>query len=326
MKAIVIGSGSIGRRHVRNLCSLGVTGISLYDVKPERAASVAEECGVTAVRSIAEAFAQNPESAFICTPPVTHLPLARQAVAAGCHVFVEKPLTNQMDGVDELLVEAHGSRCLVYVGYNLRFHPGLVRLKQMLDHGTIGMPLGIRAEFGQYLPDWRPDEDYRASYTAKESLGGGIILDASHELDYIRWLAGAVESVSCASGRIGGLEMDAEDTAEIILKMRSGIIAQVHVDCTQRHYTRWCKVAGTEGTLIWDYLTGVRHYDAKTKRWQEDPIAVDPNFMYVKEVEHFLACARGEARPLVDGDSGKAVLAIALAAKRAAAEGREVTL
>jgi len=325
-RLLVIGCGSIGRRHLRNLRALGQSDILAFDTRAERAESVASEFGATAVQSVENGLTRKPGAVFVCTPPHLHLSLATQALAAGCHVFVEKPLSNLLDGVDDLLAEAERRSRMVCVGYNLRFHPGLSRLKKMLDRGSIGAPLGIRAEFGQYLPDWRPDEDYRAGYTAQESLGGGIILDASHELDYVRWLGGEVAGVSCLAGKLSGLDMDAEDTAEIVLRMSSDILAQVHVDCTQRHYTRWCKVAGTEGTLLWDYHGGIRHYDAKARQWHEEPMTVDPNLMYLREMEHVLACFRGEARPAVDGAAGRAVLAIALAAKRSARERREVTL
>lgn len=196
----------------------------------------------------------------------------------------------------------------------------------MLDEGIVGHPMNIRAEFGQYLPDWRPTQDYRQSYTAHAAMGGGIILDASHELDYVRWLGGEVESVSCAAGKFSGLEMDTEDMAEITLRIKGNLIAQVHMDCLQRDYVRTCKVVGEKGTLIWDFKQGVRHYDAATARWQDEPIAPDLNDMYVDEMKHFVSCARVEASPLVDGVTGKRVLELALAAKKSSCECREVRL
>lgn len=325
-RLLIVGCGSIGRRHLRNLRALGVTDLLVFDIRTDRMASAAAECGASVAHSPMEAYNWRPDAVFVCTPPHLHLSHAGEAVAAGCHLFVEKPLADRLDGVDELLAEAECRGRILAVGYNWRFHPGPARLKQMLDQGLIGESLSIRAEFGQYLPDWRPAEDYRTTYTARASEGGGIILDASHELDMIRWLGGEVQSVWCAAGKVSGLEMDAEDTAEITLRMRRGFFAQVHVDCVQRGYTRTCKVTGTEGTLVWDAAFGVRHYDAKAKVWHEEPIGVEPNSIYFEEMAHFLACLRGEARVLVDGAAGRAALAIAMAAKRSAVERREVGL
>ncbi len=326
MKILVVGCGSIGARHIRNLRTLGITDIGVVDSLAARAQEVARTLGVQQYRQMDEGLAGKPDSVLVCTPPHAHIPIARQAVSGGCHVFIEKPLSDTLEGVDELLTDAACRGRIIYVGYNLRFQGGRSGLKQRLDGAVIGRPMNIRAEFGQYLPDWRPAQDYRQSYTARAAMGGGIILDASHELDYVRWLGGEVESVLCATGKLSALEMDAEDMAEITLCIKGNIIAQVHLDCLQRIYVRTCKVVGEKGTLIWDLKQGVRHYVAATARWQDEQIAPDLNDMYVEEMKHFLSCVRGEASPLVDGVTGKRVLELVLAAKKASCERREVRL
>jgi predicted dehydrogenase len=233
-------------------------------------------------------------------------------------VFIEKPVASELVGVGELVAEARRQHRVLYVGYNLRFHAGLIKLKSLLDEGVIGKLLMIRAEVGQYLPDWRPTQDYRQGYNVSAAMGGGIILDASHELDYVRWLGGEVQSVFCAAGHLSDLEMETEDAAAIVLHLANGVIAEVHLDCIQRGYARSCKLIGTHGTLIWDFKEGVRWFEGATKAWQEFKIMPEPNEMYVEEMRHVLACVRGETAPLVDGVSGQRVLEIALAAKRSA--------
>jgi len=326
MQILIVGCGSIGERHMRNLRTLGVADIGVVDPLTARVDEAVRKLGARRHRQLGEGLASKPDAVLVCTPPHAHTSVARQAISAGCHVFIEKPLANMLEGIDELLAEAACRGRIIYVGYNLRFHAGLRRLKQRLDEAVIGRTMNIRAEFGQYLPDWRPTQDYRQTYTAHVAMGGGIILDASHELDYVRWLCGEIESVSCAAGKLSGLEMDTEDMAEITLRIKGNLIAQVHLDCLQRDYVRTCKVVGEKGTLIWDLKQGVRHYDAATARWQDEPIVPDLNDMYVKEMEHFLSCVRGEASPLVDGVTGKRVLELALAAKRSSREHCEVRL
>lgn len=326
ISAFVIGCGSIGQRHIRNLRRLGHGAILAYDPISARLGEVVRLHEGTPCCSIEEGLERKPTVVLICTPPNLHVPIARQAISAGCHVFVEKPLSDSLSGVDELLAEADYGRRIICVGYSLRFHEGIRWMKRALDEGVIGPMMNIRAEFGQYLPDWRPTQDYRQSYTAHAAMGGGIILDASHELDYVRWLCGEVESVSCVAGTLSMLDMDTEDVAEITLRIKGNLIAQVHLDCLQRDYVRTCKVVGEKGTLIWDFKQGVRHYDAPTARWQDEPIPPNLNDMYVEEMKHFVSCARGEASQLVDGVTGKRVLEIALAAKKSSRERCEVSL
>ncbi len=182
----------------------------------------------------------------------------------------------------------------------------------------------VRAEFGQYLPQWRAAQDYRAGYNAHNEMGGGIILDGSHELDYVRWLGGEVDTVYCAAGHLSRLEMNAEDGAEITLRMVDGVIAEIHLDCIQRGYSRNCKALGEEGVLVWDFKEGVRCLNGDGGTWQHFPIAPDPNEMYLEEMRHFLKVVKGECLPAVDGATGKRILEIALAAKESAKHGEEV--
>jgi predicted dehydrogenase len=325
LKVLTIGCGSIGQRHIRNLRALGVASIGAYDLITEQLDWVAREYNVFPYSSVEAGLASRPDAVLICTPPYLHTLVAQQAVDAGAHVFVEKPIAHTLDGLDNLLRTVDERRCVLYVAYNLRFQAGLRKLKDLLDSGAIGKPFAIRAEVGQYLPDWRPGQDYRTGYNVNIAMGGGIILDASHELDYVRWLCGEVESVHCTAGHLSDLEMDTEDTAAITLRFSNGMIGQVHLDCVQRGYARNCKIIGAEGTLSWEFKEGVRHL-LPDKTWHVYPIAPDPNEMYLAEMRHFLSCVRGEEKPLVDGATGKRVLEIALAAKRSAVMGEQIAL
>jgi len=323
MKVLVVGSGSIGRRHMRNLRALGIQHLAACDPDPDRLAPMVTELGIQPFADFDKAMtATKPDFVFVCTPPVFHVPQALRAVQAGAHVFVEKPLSHTLDGVDELIAEAETRQRVVQVGYNLRFHPGLQKVKQLVEDGIIGQILWTRVEVGQYLPDWRPWQDYRQSYTARRELGGGIILDASHELDYIMWLLGQPSEVMCMAGKVSALEVDVEDCATVLLRFASGAHADVHMDFVQRGYARSCKLAGERGTIIWDSPAHqVRIYQAETDSWETIPYISDSNEMYVAEVQHFLGCVDQAMTPLVDLKQAKTVLKVALAAKSAAAQG-----
>ncbi len=326
MKTAIIGCGSIGQRHARNLLTLGESDLVVYDPMPGRASEFAASCGIRAADTLEDAMALRPDVVWVCTPPHLHTDVAARAVEARAHIFIEKPIASSLEGIDQLLEKVRSRGVVLYVGYNLRFQAGMAKTKELLGSGVIGRLLMIRAEAGQYLPDWRPTQDYRAGYITRRSTGGGIILDASHEIDYVRWLAGEVESVYCVAAHLSALEMETEDSAAIILRMAGGVIGEIHLDCIQRGYTKNCKLIGDAGTLVWDFKDGIRLLRAGAMEWEQFPMAPDVNDMYIKETRHFLQCVRGEATPLVDGETGRRILAVALAARDSAERRQQVTL
>jgi len=323
MLILVVGCGSIGERHIRNLQSLFAGEILVHDTDIKRLAFIKEKYQVRTYANLDDALKRHVDAFIIAVPPALHIPFALKGVEHGAHLFIEKPISHKLEGVDTLLEQAKTKGLVVFVGYNFRFHPGLRLVKELLDDGKIGKVLSARMEAGQYLPDWHPWQDYREMYTVRKEIGGGIILDSSHELDYTRWLLGEVREVCCFAGKLSSLEVETEDTAEIILKFESGAIAGVHLDFVQRGYSRSCKLIGEEGTIIWDYPgKKVSIFTAKTSHWEEIKVETEPNDMYLEEMRHFINCINGEERPEADGATAKRVLEIALAAKESAQHGK----
>ena len=325
-RVLVIGCGSIGKRHIGNLLKLEAGEVLTCDVRAERRAEAAERYGIETFSTLSEALARGPHAVVVAVPPSLHVPVAIEAAERGCHLFIEKPLAAGMERIGELIDIVKRRGLVTLVGCNMRFHPGLVRVKELLDGGAVGAVLSARAAFGQYLPDWHPYEDYRAGYSARRDLGGGIILDAIHEIDYLRWLAGEMQSVACFAGRLSSLEIETEDTAALLLRFANGAIGEIHVDYVQRAYSRSAEIIGEQGTIRWDYTAhAVRCYSAVDRCWRAfcDPVTWEPNDMYLDEMRHFLRCLDGAETPAVDIINAKQVLEIALAAK-AAAENRRV--
>lgn len=319
MKMLVIGCGSIGERHIRNLKGLSVGEIIACDTDRKRLSAIGKKYRIQTCTNFEWALDKNVDAALVCTPTNTHIPIARKVIEHGVHVFIEKPFSHNLNGVDRLIKRARRKNLIILVGYNLRFHPGLRLVKKMLEDGKIGRVLLARAEFGYYLPDWRPWQDYRKSYTARRALGGGIILDASHEMDYIRWLLGDIEEVSCFADKLSNLEVDTEDTAEILLKLKTGAIVGIHLDFVRRDYSRNCELIGEDGSIVWDYHKAlVKVYSPKNKRWRTFKTGGDPNEMYVQELQHFVKCVRRKEKPLIDGEEGKKALEVVLAEKKSA--------
>jgi predicted dehydrogenase len=233
-----------------------------------------------------------------------------------------------MTGVQALLDLARSAGRHLMVGYNLRFHPQLARLKALVEACAVGRIVSARALVGEYLPDWHPWEDYRGSYSGRRDLGGGAVLTFSHELDALCWLLGAPRRVTALVAHASTLEVETEDVAEIILQFETGALGSAHLDYVRRPATRQIEVIGENGVLRWhQHANRLEHYLADTRQWrvEEGDPAYERNQMYVDELHHVVRCVRGELeRPMVDGEQGAAVLAVALAALRSAAEGSTI--
>jgi len=331
MRFLVVGCGSIGKRHLGNLKLLSAGDLMAYDTRPERREEAREKYGAAVFSDFDVAMRSRPDAVLVCTPTSLHMDYALPAVRQGCHVFIEKPISHDIAGVDELIERALSHNLVTLVGCTFRFHWGLQLAKRLLDEGRIGRLLCARAQFGQYLPDWHPWEDYRQGYSASRSLGGGIILDSIHEIDYIHWLMGKAAAVSCFTGKLSSLDIDTEDMAEILLRFDSGTIAEVHMDYIQRAYNRSCELIGEDGTITWSFQDNqVKVYSAKDKKWQSygHPPEVDYeiNEMYVAEMEHFLRCIRGDEAAVLDAREAKSELEIVLAAKKSSDTGKVIPL
>lgn len=334
MKVLVVGLGSIGRRHVKNLKLLG--GAVTVGVLRHRAGK--DDLGEVkpfidcVFFDRKKALRWKPDAALITNPAPFHVKTALDFACRGVYLFIEKPLSVSAKGIDELSRQCRRRRLVVMVGYNLRFFKPLLAVKEALKEKRIGKILYARLTVGQYLPDWRPAQDYRLSVSARKNLGGGAIFELSHEIDYLCWLFDDddVVAVNAQKGHLSDLKIDAEDAAEITVRFDSGMMASIHLDMIDRLANRSCRIVGTEGTIIWDANDNhrVRLYAAATKSWTElnPPASLDGNEMYLSELRHFFDCIRRKKKPLVGIEDGRRVLKIALAAKRSSEKGKVIRI
>lgn len=322
MKFLIAGLGSIGRRHLRNLLALGEQDILLYRTHQSSLPDDVLDSFLVET-DLEAALERHPDVVIISNPTALHLNVAIPAAEAGCHIFLEKPISHSLDGIDNLqsaLLRGGGS---LLVGYHFRFHPGLKHIRSLLSDAAIGQPLSVRAHWGEYLPDWHPWEDYRQSYSARSLMGGGVILTLSHPFDYLRWLLGEVASLWAFTGKLSELEISVEDTAEIGLHFSSGMIGSLHLDYNQRPPAHWLEVVGSAGSLIWNNSDGsVRMFRAADgiETTIPAPSGFERNDIFLEEMRHFLRVARGEESPVCTLDDGVKALHLALAAHRSARE------
>jgi len=318
MEILIVGAGSIGRRHINNLNLLGYSNIDVIEPNEERLNFVKKNFKVRDIfNDFEEAYDRDYDIAFILTPPVYHIPTALELAKRGLDLFIEKPLSHNLEHIDDLIKIKEENSLVIMVGYNQRFNPGLRKLKSHIEEGILGRIYYIRAEVGQYLPDWRPWQDYRKSYTAIKELGGGIILDGSHEIDYVMWLANSkVKKVKTIYGKVSDLEINVEDIAEAILRFENGIIASIHLNMIERGYNRYCKVVGGKGSIKWIFKDNVlEFYDGKSKELMVKKYEIDPNYSYLEELKHFLSCVENRAEPLSDLYSAKETLEVIMKIK-----------
>ena len=330
MRFLIIGCGSIGMRHMRNLKSLGIDGLMAFDTVADRRERAQQECGARPFDSLDAALRSGAGVAFVTTPTHLHVPIALQAAHAGCHLFIEKPLSHTEEGLNELIDVVQRNHLVTMVGCNMRFHHGPATIKRLLDNGAIGRIISATLDAGQYMPDWHPGQDYRQRYSAQRSMGGGVVLDGIHEIDYAQWLFGEVAEIFCYGGKFSNLDIDVEDSANILMKFESGFSAMIHIDYIQRAYSRSCKVIGEEGTIIWDITTPtqVRWFSAETKQWGdiEPPENYSINDMYLEELRHYLNCVELAKRTALDVEEAARVTRVALAIKQSMNTSQRVLL
>jgi len=291
----VLGCGSIGRRHARNLRAHDVD-VVVSDLDEARARAVAAEIGAAACGR--DAVDADVDVVVVATPTVHHVDDLAWALERGAAVFVEKPLGASRADLDRALALArqHESH-RVMVGCNMRFTHGFQVLQRHLP--AVGRTVALLVDFGWWLPAWRPQQDYRESYSAQRALGGGIILDAIHEIDYTMVLAGPVADVQARWVNTGALECDVEDVADLSLRHCNAVQSHLHLDYLRRTYTRSCTVIGDAGTLQWDFARGrvelAGEPGAPAQAIGAD-LDLDRDVMYLDEMRHFLdALARGTA-------------------------------
>ncbi len=330
-RVLVVGLGSIGERHLR----LARTLLPDADIRalrrqmPDTMPELADGCLV----GIDQAIAFAPQLAVIATPAPFHVEVALALAESGAHLLVEKPLADSSEPVPSLLALCRQRGRVLLTGYNLRFLPSLGHFRSLLHDGLIGRVISVRCETGQYLPLWRPGRDYRLGVSARRALGGGALLELSHELDYLRWIFGEVDWIQASLSRQSSLDIDVEDTAHLVIGFMGDedgrrLIGSVSLDCVRHDVTRTCIAIGESGSLRWNAIAGtVEHLPAGAQGWQEVFLhKAQRDESYLAQWEHFLACVEGREVPLVSGEDGLEVLRIVDAARLASDDGRLVRL
>ncbi len=309
----MIGLGSIGKRHLKNILLLGYSDVSVVSGKnvlpPEFSSCI---LFVTIEDAVSKT---NFDAAIICVPTAFHIVSLRTILNAGIkNIFLEKPVSHNYKDVEEINKLIIQQKARVVVGFDMHYDLGLLKVKELISSNVIGTIVSANAEVGQYLPDWRPNEDYSSGMSAKKETGGGVLLDLVHEFDYLIWLLGDVKTIASFNKNSGSLKIETEDVAEVLLKFDNNVIGTIHLDYLQQKLVRNCLITGSDGTIFWDLTSSKVKWILKNKSEHEFSYeGFERNDRFINIIKDFLENKSNEQITLFD--QGLQSLKLILAAK-----------
>ena len=315
-KILIVGYGSIGKRHVKNLLQF-----SKYEILilTKQKINNNRETRIKYFNSLTNALKEKPEIGFITNETSYHVEIALKLAKKNMHLFIEKPLSNSIKNIKKLQEIVKGKKLITQMGCNWRFHPCIKKIKEILIKNEIGKIYSVQVESNSYLPDWHPYEDYTKGYAAKKELGGGISLTCIHELDFLYWYFGKVDEVFSVTKKQSQLKINTDDISIMILKFKKNILGEIHLDYFQRPDFKKCKIIGSKGTLYWDSIINeVKFYSNNKNKWIKkiEVKKYEKNQMYIDEILHFLKSVKNMKKTINPLNDGVKTLEISLAAKK----------
>ncbi len=284
---VVFGAGSIGERHIRNLWALGFKNIFVFRQRNLPFRDIAD-AKVTVIKTWEEVQQINPFAAVITSPTSLHISQAQKCVELGIHVLIEKPLSSEIESLDQFenMVKKH--HVFVYVGYMNRFHPLILKIKEIISQKTFGNLISIQSKWAEYLPDWHPWEDYRESYAARKELGGGVALTLSHDIDMALFLANdQIKKYAVVKNYKSNLELNVESGADFLMLFNNDITANIHLNFYEKVKERFLKLVFDEASIQFDFFTStltIKKQEGETKEVLEN---FDRNDLFLSQTKYF---------------------------------------
>lgn len=312
MQILVVGYGSIGKRHVSNLLQLNdIDRISIFTcikegISVDRRIQLFDS-SLSSLDDIIEF--ERFDFAIIANETCKHIDTAITLANKGIPLFIEKPLSHNLDNIEILQEIIAAKKLKIFIAYNLRFLGIIQKTKHELERGAIGLPYFAKVEVGQYLPDWRPNIDYRKSYSADCLRGGGVGLDLSHEVDFVYYLFGMPISWKTFKTKVSDLEINSEDLFEGIYQFADGFICNIHMDYLQRTKKRTLRIVGSEGTITLDVARKYMEIaNSKKRQYLTDEFFFDTGRTYIDEIIHFKNVIKNDIPPLISLSDGISIL------------------
>ena len=255
MNALIAGTGSIGQRHIQCIKSFYPETNFIILRRETKKDGLSKSLHADVIGHIDEALKLKPDFALVATPSAKHIEVLVPLIEAQIPIYIEKPVVTSRADVTQLRSHLNSTQYSApnLVGCNFRFLPSLYKVKEVIQAGRLGNIVRANLVVGQWLPDWRPQQNYRQSYSAQSDMGGGVVMDLIHEIDMARWLFGEFDQVQAMTGKFSSLDITSEDTACILLGKSEGPpMVSLSLDYVSRRRVRRYEIVGEEGTLIWD--------------------------------------------------------------------------
>jgi predicted dehydrogenase len=327
LKVLVCGAGSVGTRHIKNLQYIGVK-VSVWRSRHKLLEKLKNEFSVDIYSSIEEGI-ENSDAVIIATVTSKHLDIAFKAAKMGKHIFIEKPISNNTKNINKLKNIVQESQLIFEVGCQLRAHPNLQKLSQLISQNNYGPLYTFRSVVGQRLENWRPGTDYTKSYSANSSLGGGALLDLIHEIDLLHWLTGPIESVYANLSQVSDQEINSEDLVNMVLFNSNGAIGQLQMDMLSPELRRGMELVFQKGIFFWDYFAGTLTYQSEGSKSliNQVPDEFNRNSLFLIQMKHFInRVIDPNIKPLCSIDDGIKSLKIVEAAKLSSLNNQAIKL
>ena len=295
MKILICGLGSIGIRHANNLLSINEKNLIFYR---ERNLPLQDKKlqKIKSFNSLSKSLSENPNIAFICNTTSKHIDTSIECAKKGCHLFIEKPLSNNLKKVRSLLSIVKRKKLKVMIGYNMRFHPLMIKIKKLLENNKLGNIYNAQSEWSEYLPDWHPWENYKGTYAAKKKMGGGCTLTLSHELDTLYWLFGKVKKVHNFK-QYKHLKIDVDTTSDFLIEFKNKIVAYSHIDFLGKPHNRGLIISGHKKKVYFDYYKNQMKITDRSGKFKLVKVIFEKNDMYLSEIKYFLNCIKKNIKP-----------------------------
>ena len=300
-KAIVIGNGSIASRHRKNLKilfpKLFIISVPASGRVPNKDVEFADDI----ILDLNDAIKEKVDIAIVASPSPYHAMHTKLLLMAGIPSLIEKPVTNNSQDARELIKIQSETGIPVSVGYCLRYLPSSIKMKELIDQRVIGNIYNSFVSVGQYLPDWRKTKKYQNSVSAKKSLGGGVLFELSHEIDYIQWMLGSLKVHYAQLRSSSELNLEVEELADIVLVSDTGSVCNMHLDFLQKKANRTCSLIGEKGRLDWDLITNkIKLHRKDSSEILLDKIEWDSNQMYIFMLKDFLELIAGNKNSTIN--------------------------
>ncbi len=325
-KILIIGFGSIGKRHMRNILLKKNMEVLICTKRND---FKIHEKNVKIVKTIDEGIAERPDIAFVTNETSYHVNTAIKLAKEGIDLFIEKPLSSSTNGIKKLKKIVKDNGIISLIGCDHRFHPCLKKIKEIIDKKRLGRIMSVQVESSSLLSDWHPYEDYRKGYSAKEELGGGIAMTMTHELDFLRWFFGEIKEIFSITKKVSDLEISADDISTMTMIFKNNIIGELHLDYFARPQFKSCKIRGTKGTLYWNSdKNSVEIFYNNQKKWKIvfEEKNYKRNEMFVNELEYFLKCVKNRKKSFNDIRDAEKIVNAILGAKKSSMAKKITTL